>query len=106
MFMAHSAAVQQTSPTPREHVVSGLSHSLRGTLADLACKCSTKDNIDFLIKEDRVVCAFCGREILCVPPILGIFKATCSCCNSASVKSAFVLDSRGIYTCTWCGRAR
>src|SRR5450432_1815125 len=106
MFMAHSIALPQANQLPREHVNSGLVHSLRGSLSKLACKCSTKDDADFLIKEDRIICASCGQQIVCMPPVLGVYKATCSCCNSASVKSTFVLDSRGIYTCTWCSRTR
>lgn len=106
--MSENVAIQPAGKLPREHHIttSGLVHSLRGSLANLACKCSTKDNMDFLIKEDRIVCAFCDREIICLPPIVGIYKATCACCNSPSVKSTFVLDSRGIYTCTWCGRTK
>jgi hypothetical protein len=106
MFMVDNTAIQQASQLPQEHLSSGLASTLRGSLANLACKCSAKDNVDFLIKEDRIVCAFCDREILCLPPILGVYRATCACCNSPSVKSTFVLDSRGLYTCTWCGRTR
>jgi hypothetical protein len=105
--MSENVAIQPAGKLPREPVTaSGLVHSLRGSLANLACKCSVKDNVDFLIKEDRIVCAFCDREIACLPPIVGIYRATCACCNSPSVKSTFVLDSRGIYTCTWCGRTK
>ena len=102
--MAHAAVIQETHKPLQEH--KGLPPLLCGSLPKLACKCSTKDDIDFLIKKDRIICAFCGREVSCAPPLLGIFKATCSCCSSASIKSTFVLDSQGIYTCTWCGRTR
>jgi hypothetical protein len=105
-LMAENVAVQPANQLPREHVSRGVPQALRGSLTHLACKCSAKDNIDFLIKEDRIVCAFCGREILCLPPIIGVYKATCACCNSPSVKSTFVLDSRGLYICTWCGRTK
>ena len=105
-LMAENVAVQQANQLPREHVSSGLVHSLRGSLANLACKCSVKDNVDFLIKKDRIVCAFCDREIFCLPPIIGVYRATCTCCSSTSVKSTFVLDSRGLYVCTWCGRTK
>ena len=105
-FMVHNTAIQQANQLPREHVSSGLADSLRGSLANLACKCSLKDNMDFLIKEDRIVCAFCDREVFCLPPIVGVYKATCGCCSSPSVKSTFVLDSRGLYICTWCGRTK
>ncbi len=105
-FMVDNTAIRRANPLPQATINSGLADSLRGSLANLACKCSLKDDMDFLIKEDRIVCAFCDREILCVPPILRVYKATCSCCNSPSVKSTFVLDSRGLYTCTWCGRTK
>jgi hypothetical protein len=104
--MAQIIAKPQANQLPQDRINSGLTGSLRGTLANLACKCSAKENVDFLIKEDRIICAFCDREILCMPPIIGIYKATCGCCASPSVKSTFVLDSRGIYICTWCGQAK
>src|ERR1700733_3638921 len=106
MFMTHSIAPVEAPRAHLKQVENGLVQSLRGSLASLACKCSTKDNADYLIKEDRIVCAFCGREVFCVPPIMGVFKATCSCCSSPSIKTTFVLDSRGIYSCTWCSRTR
>jgi hypothetical protein len=105
-FMANNTAIQQATQLPREHASSGLASLLHGSLTSLACKCSLKDTADFLIKQDRIVCGFCGREILCLPPIMGVYKATCGCCSSTSIKSTFVLDSRGIYICTWCGRSR
>ena len=77
-----------------------------GTISGLACKCLEDESADFLIKEDRIVCACCGREVLCAPPLRGIFKATCECCISTKVKTTFVLDSKAAYTCTWCGRSR
>jgi hypothetical protein len=77
-----------------------------GTLGKLACKCSVKNDMDFLIKTDKIICASCGNEVVCLPPLVGVFYATCNCCASAFIKSTFVLDSRGIYTCTWCGRTR
>ncbi len=106
--MSENVALSPAGKVPREHVTTNavLAHSLRGSLTNLACKCSPKDNMDFLIKEDRIVCAFCDREIVCLPPIIGVYKATCACCSSPSIKSTFVLDSRGIYTCTWCGRTK
>lgn len=104
--MAGNVAIRQADQVPPETSGSVLTHSLHGSLSSLACKCSEKDNVDFLIKEDRIICAFCGREIVCLPPIIGVYKATCACCNSPSVKSTFVLDSRGLYICTWCGRAK
>jgi hypothetical protein len=106
LFMVDNTAIQRADQSPREHVSTGLVNLLHGTVSHLACKCSAKDTADFLIKKDRIVCAFCDREIVCLPPILGVFKATCSCCSSFAVKSTFVLDSRGIYTCTWCGRTK
>jgi hypothetical protein len=107
-LMVENVAVQPpASPlSGKNFVTSQPGPSLYGSLANLACKCSTRDNVDFLIKDDRIVCAFCDREIVCLPPVIGVFKATCACCNSPSIKSTFVLDSRGIYTCTWCGRTR
>jgi hypothetical protein len=104
--MAENVAIQPVTQLPRGSVTSSITGSSRGSLANLACKCSAKDNVDFLIKADRIVCAFCDREIPCLPPILGVYRATCACCNSPSVKSTFVLDSRGLYVCTWCGRTR
>jgi hypothetical protein len=104
--MSGDTAIRQTSHLPQEPVNGGLVHLSHGSISNLACKCSSKDTADFLIKKDRIVCAFCDREIFCLPPILGVYKATCSCCTSSSVKSTFVLDSRGIYTCTWCGRTK
>ncbi len=77
-----------------------------GTLAKVACKCSAEDDADFLIKADRIVCAGCGKEVLCTPPILCVFKATCACCCSHLIKSTFILDSTGAYVCTWCGVKR
>jgi len=105
-FMVDNTASQQANQLPRAHTVSDLASSLHGSLTKLACKCSLTDNVDFLIKKDRIVCAFCDREIVCLPPILGVYKATCSCCASPSIKSTFILDSRGLYVCTWCGRAK
>jgi hypothetical protein len=105
-FMVGNTAIRQANQLPREHVDSGLANLLHGSLTNLACKCSIKDTADFLIKKDRIVCACCDREVFCLPPILGVYKATCSCCSSFSVKSTFVLDSRGLYTCTWCGRTK
>ena len=101
-----NVAVHQPLQSPQPIGGRSLPNSVHGSLTGLACKCSDKDNVDFLIKEDRVICAFCGREIGCLPPIIGVYRATCACCNSPSVKSTFVLDSRGIYTCTWCGRTK
>lgn len=77
-----------------------------GTMGSLACKCSSENDMDFLIKQDRIVCASCGNEVPCLPPMVGIYHASCNCCVSVAVKSTFVLDSRGVYTCTWCGRTR
>ena len=104
--MAQPAAIPQSAQTPKPAVESGNTHLARGSLKKLACKCSPKNDVDFLIKEDRIVCSFCGREILCTLPVLGVYSATCSCCSSPSVKSTFILDSRGLYICTWCGRTR
>jgi hypothetical protein len=99
-------SASQISEVPQNKGGGGLAHYLSGTLGSLACKCSPDNDMDFLIKQDRIVCASCGNEILCLPPLVGVCHATCNCCVSISVKSTFVLDSRGIYTCTWCGRAR
>ena len=77
-----------------------------GIFSGLACKCLKDGVTDFLLKEDRIVCASCGREVKCTPPIVGMFKATCGCCISTDIKTTFVLDSKGVYTCTWCGRSR
>ena len=77
-----------------------------GRLTGLACKCSKSNNGEFFIKDDRIVCAFCSREIRCTPPILDVYAATCKCCKSSDVKSTFVVDSEGVYTCTWCGSTR
>jgi hypothetical protein len=106
--MAQSIAIQPTSHSPQERGGGGLIHMIQapGRVARLACKCSPKNDMDFLIKTDRIVCAFCGREVFCLPPLLGVYVATCGCCSSASIKSTFILDSRGIYICTWCGRTR
>ena len=76
-----------------------------GILTDLACKCSPDDSADFLVKKDRIVCAACAREVQCLPPVLGVVKATCACCIAPN-KSTFVLDSSGNYVCTWCGVSR
>jgi hypothetical protein len=77
-----------------------------GIVAKVACKCSPEDDADFLIKTDRIVCGACGKEILCAPPLLGVFKATCACCCTHSIKTTFILDSTGAYVCTWCGARR
>ena len=99
-------SVNQVSELPQNQVKAGLAHFISGTMESLACKCSTDNDMDFLIKQDRIVCASCGSEILCLPPMVGVYHASCNCCVSVSIKSTFVLDSRGIYTCTWCGRTR
>jgi hypothetical protein len=99
-------SVSQASEVTQNQGVPAYSQYLPGTLGGLSCKCSPDDNMDFLIKKDRIVCACCGTEVLCLPPLIGVYHASCSCCVSTSVKSTFILDSRGIYTCTWCGRAR
>src|SRR5271170_7450443 len=107
MSMTHSSVIQQASQSPREQGKGGLARSsIFGTLAKLACKCSEKNDVDFLIKKDRIVCASCGRQVLCIPPLVGVYMAACDCCASAAIKSTFVLDSQGTYTCTWCGRTR
>ena len=109
--MAQTIAIQQKShQLPQEQGNSGgglvPTVPVHGRIAKLACKCSAGNDMDFLIKTDRIVCAFCGREVLCLPPLVGVYVATCGCCASTSVKSTFVLDARGIYTCTWCGCSR
>ena len=102
--MAHRIVTQRGSVQPSQQAPAVLLPGvLHGTLTKLACKCSVDDNADFLIKKDRIVCAACGHEVFCVPPVLGIFSATCACCSSPSIKSTFILDSRGMYICTWCG---
>jgi len=77
--MVDNTAIQQATQLPREHVNSGLANLFTRKSDNLACKCSIKDTADFLIKKESDCCAFCDREILCLPPILGIYKATCSC---------------------------
>ncbi len=104
--MAQGAAITPKAQ-PLHQVPAVLLPSLEfGTLIGVACKCSADDDADFLIKSDRIVCAACGKEVLCTPPILGVFKATCACCCSHSIKSTFILDSKGAYVCTWCGVTR
>src|SRR5271157_1834276 len=83
-LMAENVAIQQANQLPKDYAASGVAGSLRGSLTNLACKCSSKDNVDFLIKQDRIVCAFCDREIICLPPILGVYRASCACCSSPS----------------------
>jgi len=80
--------------------------SKAGTISSLSCKCSDSDDRDFLVKRDCIVCANCGREVSCTPPIKGVVKAACECCTSPTVKATFVLDSTETYVCTWCGRTR
>src|SRR6267378_3381281 len=101
-----AAGVIQINQLPRDQGNGGLAHLLYGSVGRLACKCSPKNDADFLIKADRIICASCGREVSCIPPLVGVFVATCNCCVSPSIKSTFVLDARGIYTCTWCGKSR
>jgi len=96
----------QSSQVSRRQGSEGLMNLLQGTLGRLACKCSSKNDVDFLIKKDRIICSSCGNEVVCLPPLIGVYQATCNCCVSAAIKSTFVLDSRGVYTCTWCGRTR
>jgi len=104
--MADGFTMPASVPTPHQAppvLLPGLQY---GTITKLACKCSPHDNNDFLIKSDRIICAGCGKEVPCMPPILGVFKATCACCSSPSIKTTFILDSRGAYVCTWCGVTR
>lgn len=77
-----------------------------GQITGLACQCSKTNSGEFFYKENRIVCAYCGRSYPCTPPILDVYSATCQCCSSASVKTTFVVDSAGVYTCTWCGRTK
>ena len=77
-----------------------------GSIKGLACKCSKENNGEFFYKENKIVCAYCERSINCKPPILDVYEATCKCCSSSEVKSTFVVDSNGTYTCTYCGRTR
>jgi len=100
------ASTIQPKQLPRQPGAGGLTQPICGTLGKLACRCSQKNDMDFLIKQDRIVCASCGNEIVCLPPLVGVYQASCNCCFSTAVKSTFVLDARGIYTCTWCGRTR
>lgn len=97
--------VNEVTATPKA-LNAVLPAKAQGTISGLACKCSTKNDMDFLIKQNHIICGNCGREVAVLPPLLGIFKAVCSCCASPSVKTTFVLDTRGIYTCTWCGQTR
>ena len=99
-------SIIETSQLAPSQVNEGVAHLAYGTLGRLACKCSAKNDVDFLIKKDRIICASCGAEVLCLPPLIGVYVATCNCCASPSIKSTFVLDARGIYTCTWCSRTR
>jgi len=104
--MASKIATRRTVP-PSEQTPAVLPLGLpHGALTRLACKCSSDDEADFLIKKDRIVCASCGHEVLCAPPVQGIFKATCACCISPSIKTTFILDSKSDYICTWCGVTR
>jgi hypothetical protein len=103
--MAQASEVR-TNPVTRRQGGEGLMNLLHGTVGRLACKCSSKNDVDFLVKKDTIVCSSCGNEVACFPPLIGVYQATCSCCVSAAIKSTFVLDSRGVYTCTWCGRAK
>lgn len=93
-----------TAPSPASSV--NLPNLQYGAVTRVACKCSPDDDADFLIKSDRIVCAACGKEIFCTPPLLGVFKATCACCCTHSIKTTFILDSSGAYVCTWCGVRR
>lgn len=77
-----------------------------GIVKNLACKCSKKNNGEFFIKDNRIMCAYCERSIYCKPPIVDVLEATCKCCKNAGVKSTFIVDFTGKYTCTWCGRTR
>lgn len=104
--MARELATTRKAQTLQQAQVTALPSLHFGTLAKVACKCSPEDDADFLIKNDRIVCAACGKEVLCLPPILGIFKAACACCCTRSIKSTFILDSKGNYVCTWCGVTR
>lgn len=104
-LMSEGTAIQPIQ-LPRNQDSGGLNHLFYGTVGKLACKCSTRNDMDFLIKKDKIVCAACGNEIICLPPLVGVYIATCRCCASISIKSTFVLDSRGIYTCSWCGQVR
>ena len=92
--------------SPQDGAVALLPNLIQGVILKLACKCSPRDDADYLIKNDKLVCAGCGSRILCHPPILGVFKATCNCCISSETKSTFILDSKGNYVCTWCGLSR
>ena len=102
-FAMNLATEVITTPKVSKAVLPG---QLHGIISGLACKCSNKNDMDFLIKQNHIICGNCGREVAVLPPLLGIFKAVCSCCASPSVKTTFVLDTRGIYTCTWCGQTR
>ena len=104
--MAQEITTQRPVPAAQPSALTILPNLLHGALTKLACKCSPNDNADFLIKGDRIICAGCGQEVVCAPPIMGIFKATCACCSSPSIKTTFVLDSKGDYVCTWCGVKR
>ncbi len=106
MIREQKVSMSQTNQVPQNQANETVACLLYGTLGKLACKCSIKNDVDFLIKKDKIVCASCGNEVSCLPPLVGVFHATCNCCASALIKSTFVLDSRGIYTCTWCGRLR
>jgi hypothetical protein len=92
--MAEGIVAQKPVQSSTSQITALLPAALQGTIGKLACKCTPHDNADFLIKKDRIVCASCALEIVCTPPLLGVFKAT------------FVLDSAGAYVCTWCGAVR
>src|SRR5579863_9945551 len=106
MYMSTGIATQTPIQSPQQIPPLIVPTAQHGTLTKLACKCSANDNADFLIKNDRIVCASCAHEVECAPPVLGIFKASCACCSSPAIKTTFVLDSKGAYVCTWCGATR
>src|SRR5580698_651904 len=90
LFMQQQVTAVPIGQTPTQQGNEGVARLSFGTLGKLACKCSVKNDMDFLIKKDMVVCASCGSEIACVPPLVGVFYATCNCCASAFIKSTFV----------------
>ncbi len=74
-------------------------------IEELCCECSKKDVATFKIVDDGIVCIWCGKKIICKPPIEFVLKGECECCQPGDT-TTFVVDSMGITKCTRCGKLK
>ena len=67
------------------------------------CKCDSGSTVsDWIVKSDRAVCSYCGRER--TGRFYDVCKAKCKCDSSGTISDWLVGDRRVV--CAYCGRER